>query len=535
MDDKIQILREKVQKRIKKKKIFKIVIPSLLIVIILLTTILNYDKIYGGVYTANINLGRLTVSQAQEKLEDQLKNSDNIITLKSGNKKLEIRFSDYGEYNPTDTAKNAYNKGRKNVFTKLATFVTPFIKRNIVVSYKLDETLLKTSLSEFQQNLENPYLDDTFEIKDDILRIYTGHGGTSMDFEATYQKILEAIEKNETTTIDAVTNIVKYKGVDIDKIYKDVYSKVQNASINEETGKVNAHKNGYDFNKEKARQMLLNAEENSTYEIELIVTKPEVTTDMLSEKIFDKVLSSYTTTYSTLDANRSSNIALAASKINGKILQNGEVFSYNQTVGNRTLSAGFKVAHVYEGNTVTEGVGGGICQVSSTLYNAVLYANLGIIERTNHSIPVSYTPKGQDATVAWGSIDFKFKNTLSYPVKIEAYASNGVCTVKILGNKSLDYNVKIVNTTSKINKFKTTYTEDTTLEPGTEKIIQQGADGYVIKTVRQLVSNGNIIKTENLPSSNYLSVDQKVTRNTSVIEATEDAPQETTENIEDEM
>ena len=378
--------------------------------------------------------------------------------------------------------------------------------------------MLKAQVSDFQLSLKNPYMEDSYEINENILTIYTGHGGTTLDFEATYKKLTDAIGQNKNITIDAVTETTPYKGVDIDKIYKEVYRKVQNASYNPETKELTAHKDGYDFNKEKARELLLNAEENSVYEIELIVTKPEITAEMLSLTIFDTAVSSYSTNYNANEHGRSSNIRLAASKINGTILQPGEVFSYNQTVGNRTASAGFKVAHVYIGNTVADGIGGGICQVSSTLYNAVLYANLGIVERLNHSIPVSYVPKGQDATVAWPNIDFKFKNTLDYPVKIEATASGGVCTVKIMGYKKNDCSVKIINSVSKINNFKTVYSEDSSLEPGTEKIIQKGTDGSVIKTQRQIIKDGKVLKTENLPTSNYLSIEQKIARNTALPE-----------------
>lgn len=110
----------------------------------------------------------------------------------------------------------------------------------------------------------------------------------------------------------------------------------------------------------------------------------------------------------------------------------GQSFSYNQTVGKRTIAAGFKVAGVYANGEVTEGVGGGICQVSSTLYNSVLLSNLEVVERHNHSFNPGYVPAGQDATVSWGGPDFKFKNNRSYPVRIVASVSGGTITVQIL-------------------------------------------------------------------------------------------------------
>ena len=113
----------------------------------------------------------------------------------------------------------------------------------------------------------------------------------------------------------------------------------------------------------------------------------------------------------------------------------GETFSYNKTLGARSTKAGYKTAKVYENGAVVDGIGGGICQISSTLYNAVLKANMQTVERRNHQFITSYVPEGRDATVAYGVTDFKFKNTRKYAIKIKATASNGVATISIYGIK----------------------------------------------------------------------------------------------------
>ena len=133
---------------------------------------------------------------------------------------------------------------------------------------------------------------------------------------------------------------------------------------------------------------------------------------------FNDVLGEFKTEYNSGNTNRSTNIKLAASKINGCIINPGEVFSYNETVGERTIEEGYKDALVYVGGEVANGVGGGICQVSTTLYNACLFANLEIVERTNHSFTPHYVAAGRDATVSWGGPDFKFRNNRNYPVMI---------------------------------------------------------------------------------------------------------------------
>ncbi|MBQ7793598.1 MAG: VanW family protein, partial [Clostridia bacterium] len=142
---------------------------------------------------------------------------------------------------------------------------------------------------------------------------------------------------------------------------------------------------------------------NGGSEITLTVTKtsPEVTAEGLKNGLFGTELASYSSKYSTSAANRSFNVARAADSVNGTILLPNEVFSYNAAIGNPSLANGYKVASVYENGRQTEGVGGGVCQVSSTLYSAVLYANLEIVERRSHSLTVAYVPKGQDATVSY--------------------------------------------------------------------------------------------------------------------------------------
>ena len=138
---------------------------------------------------------------------------------------------------------------------------------------------------------------------------------------------------------------------------------------------------------------------------------------------------SYTTYYKTSQYNRTVNLTLATKAINGAVVQPGETFSFNNTVGPRTAARGYKVAIVYSGGKMVYGIGGGICQVSSTLYNTVLNGGFQVVERWQHSLPVSYVPSGKDATVSWGSADFRFKNNKSYAIKIVATASGGTLTV----------------------------------------------------------------------------------------------------------
>ncbi|MGE4549257.1 MAG: VanW family protein [Intestinibacillus sp.] len=162
-------------------------------------------------------------------------------------------------------------------------------------------------------------------------------------------------------------------------------------------------------------------------------TQPAVTTPAVQP--YATVLGTYTTSYNPRQTNRNTNIRLAAGMINGTVLQPGEVFDFNKIVGQRTAANGYKIASVYSGGEVVDGLGGGICQVSSTLFNAALLANMQITTRSSHGLRVHYLPAGRDATVSWGGPEFRFKNSNTYPVKVTAGydSAKGTLTIQILG------------------------------------------------------------------------------------------------------
>ena len=180
------------------------------------------------------------------------------------------------------------------------------------------------------------------------------------------------------------------------------------------------------------------------YIIPLKTLYPNVTTNMIGTEAFPDLLSEYSTKYSTYDRDRTTNLQLAANKINGTVLMPGETFSYNKVVGERTIAAGYKEAPIYVSGEVVDGLGGGICQITSTLYNAVVYANLEVTQRSNHQFVPSYVSASRDATVVYGSIDFQFKNNRNYPIKITCSVSGGIAKFQIFGlRQDDDYQVEI--------------------------------------------------------------------------------------------
>lgn len=234
------------------------------------------------------------------------------------------------------------------------------------------------------------------------------------------------------------------QALDIDAIHSEIYKQPSDAYFTQNPYAVYPSENGLDFaiSVDEAKAML--QEEKDEYIIPLQTLYPNVTTNMIGQEAFPDLLSSYSTSYSTRDRDRTTNLILAANKINGTVLMPGETFSYNTVVGERTIAAGYKEAPIYVSGEVVDGLGGGICQITTTLYNAVVYANLEIVERSNHQFVPSYSNPSRDATVVYGSIDFKFKNNRNYPIKISCSVSNGIAAFQIYGLKTADdYEVEI--------------------------------------------------------------------------------------------
>lgn len=249
---------------------------------------------------------------------------------------------------------------------------------------------------------------------------------------------------------------------------------------------------------------------DEAYNIPIVVKKvlPRVTAEEFKNI---GLLASYTTWYDTALVDRSHNLAIAARAINGKIVMPEEVFSFNGVVGERSFAAGYRDALVIIGGKFAPGVGGGICQVSSTLYNAVLLAGLPIVERHNHTLAVAYVPLGFDATVAYGLQDFKFKNNTPNPLYIKSEVGNGKLTVYIYGNLDYRRNVKTSHVIDKVTDFTEIREFKPDLKPGEEKIETKGNPGYVVRSFRSFYdSSGNLIRTEMLSRDNYAPLNRLI-------------------------
>jgi len=292
--------------------------------------------------------------------------------------------------------------------------------------------------------------------------------------------------------------------INVEKIHEEVYREVENAYFTTEPYAVFADVTGVDFDVDKAKSVIEENPMQEEYSIDLDYTKADVTVNDLGKEAFPDLISRFSTKYATSNVDRTTNLRLAANKINGTVLMPGEVFSFNKVVGKRTVEEGYRDAKIYADGGVVDGLAGGICQISSTLYNVVLLANLEIVERRNHSFPTSYLEVGKDATVVYGAIDFQFKNSRNYPIKIEASVKNGIAEFKIFGmQEENEYEIRILPVTTKSIPYSTSYIDDPALAPGQQIVVQAGKAGYKVTTYIEKRLNGAVVSKDVLSNDTY--------------------------------
>ncbi|MDR7867643.1 MAG: VanW family protein [Sporomusaceae bacterium] len=230
---------------------------------------------------------------------------------------------------------------------------------------------------------------------------------------------------------------------------------------------------------------------------------PDVTVADLRQTGIRELWSSFTTAFDPADANRTANIRLSARRINGHIVYPGQVFSFNQVVGPRDREHGFKEALEIVDGEFVPGIGGGVCQLSSTLYNAVLLANLTVVERTNHSKPLGYVGLGRDATVVFGALDFKFVNDTGAPVVIMAETAKNKLTVGVVGREPLAVAVELLSADRQVIPPAVVKKQDPGLYLGETKVDKQGKPGYEITTLRVVSASGRELRREVLAKDRY--------------------------------
>lgn len=469
-------------------KAILLIIIFILIAIIILTIFgvvnLNNNKIINGIKINNINVSKLTKEDAVNSLNANLNNNDtNIITIKRNDYEKQIRLKDIkGKFDVESSVNDAYNIGReKDLVSNNYKIIGMLIAgTNLNANFTYDEQLLEEMIDEISLEMPDLAIDSSYIIEGNKLIIKNSTEGIKIQKDSFKQSLINAFSGSQKEFELPVEKAEKQE-INIEKIHDEIYKEPVNAYYTTEPFKVYKEEYGLDFaiSVEQATQML---QENKTeYEIDLKEIKPQITVEDLGDAAFPDTLATFTTTYGTADVNRNANIALAAQSINSVVVMPGETFSYNDLIGECSTARGYKASTIYLNGKLSTGIGGGICQVSTTLYNAVLRANLEIVQRRNHSLGVTYVPAGQDAMVNIGTSDFKFKNNREYPVKVVAYVNPGSVTCAIKGLKQeTEYEVKL---------------ESRTIEKTDVK--------YKVETYKVLYLNGKVVSRTWLSTDTY--------------------------------
>lgn len=429
---------------------------------------LTGDIIYPGVYIDNISVGSMTLNQAKAALQSQSEQLGGSfsLTVKIGNRSFDINSQMVPlSRNIDQVLEKAYALGRQNTTGILKTNVTPFQQRLSAVAN------LKSNAVSFSS--EMAYDKAAVRTLTDAMASYV-----NVDAVNAAVKTFDFNARTFTFTDESAGLYV-----DADDLYRQVIAKLD------------------------AREY------GQTVTIEPTVLTPKVTKVELMNSF--KLVSSYTTT-TTSNSNRNTNIDLSSKAINGRTVMPGETFSFNEATGQRTEAKGYKEAVAISGGQTVPDIGGGVCQTSSTLFNAVARANLEIVERSPHAWPSTYVPKGMDATVNWPDLDFKFKNNKDTPIFIISYYSNRKVTAEIYGMSlgtgvSIDLVSTVTKTLSPPSDVK--YVQNPDLPAGTSKQTIDARTGYVVDTYKVWYRDGKETKREKLFTSTYKAYQRTVEYN----------------------
>ncbi|MDF2503699.1 VanW family protein [Clostridium sp.] len=448
----------------KKKNIIIIGVVCAIIVILgisipaynIYSKVKSFDNIiYPGVKIGNIDVSGKTVVEAKKMVSDKYQAvvGDKKVNVQARDKNYSITYSKLdAQYNTDKVVKEAFDYGKN-----LGTYGKyNIIKKPVKKDYKLAFTYNKKPLDDFVDTIKKDVN------KDPVNAIITKSGsGFQVSSDSDGFKLKDEELKNKITgAIDGTVG----------------------------------------------------SDTNVQADVETV--KASKTKDKLQS--VNTLISTFSTEFgSRSSAGRVVNIQLATKAISGLCLMPGESFSFNGVVGERTAAKGYQSAPVDIGYSTGMGLGGGICQVSTTLYNAVLQSGIKSTERLHHTIPSAYVPLGFDATVDYGNLDYQFKNTLDFPIYIEGSSNNGTETFNIYSNNSLtNKTYKVVNDVYQEIKPSVSYINDSTLPAGTTRIDQNPSTGHKVKVFLQTFQNGTMVSQEMIANDTYNAVNQVIRRGT---------------------
>lgn len=507
-----------------------------------------YDgKILNNVTVAGINVGGMTRREAENALRSATDltyaYTDMVVQLPDE----VLRFSPEDTQVKLDVSaavKAAYDYGRTGTPAEREDAYNASLTGNHTIGLlpylDLNEDFIRSALEDYVSKFGSVFTEASYQLEGDMptlavdsfdenapcqtLVITMGTPGITLDTEAIYTDILDAYSLNRfTVKVEEVQAQAVPEDPDLQAIYDAVCMEPVDSSIDMQTYKIIPGAYGYVFSLEDAQRQVDRADFGQEIRLPMEYVEPEI----LSEEVFFQDVLGSCETRHTNNQNRNTNLRLACEALNGLVLQPGEEFSFNNALGQRTAEKGYKPAPAYSGIETIDSIGGGICQVSSTLYYCTLLADLEIVFRTNHGFVSSYIDYGMDATVSWGYPDFKFRNSTNYPIKITAEVSDGYVRMQILGTDEKDYYIKMSYLVTNEYPYDVIYEEYPPDNPEgytDGQVLQNGTTGYLVKTYKNKYDKetNELISRDYETSSTYKTVDKIVVR------IVDNTPEETT-------
>ena len=420
-------------------------------------------QIVSDVSVGGVEIGGLTKGEAKKALQaafgEQFSQKTMEINFSEAGtvlEKLNIRYpansllispeESHAKLDAAAAVKAAYALGRTDLDGSRTMSLLPYLG--------LDEAAIRSVADSYAQQLAQLYRDSSYTVQGtapdvtnydesapcQTVTLFRGYPGIEIDADALYAEILEGYNTGSfAVSYQGTVSAKKPVSPDLDGLWEQTRLAPEDPSVDLTSYQVIPGVHGYEFDLEEAKQQFQNLAYGESTLISLHYTDPEIADE---DAYFQDVLGHCETPHGD-NENRNGNLRKACELLDGLVLQPGQELSYNKALGPRTKELGWLPAPAYSGTKLVDSPGGGICQVSSTLYLASVYSELTIVERHNHGYPVSYIPLGMDATVSWGFADLKIRNDSPMPVKIQAEESDGYVRISILGTETRDYNVEM--------------------------------------------------------------------------------------------
>lgn len=479
------------------------------------------DTIFPNVCVSGTNIGTMTRQEAAEAIEESVSktHAERMLTVQLPDRKLV--FEPENANAPLDTeaiVRIAMEYGRQGgPINALKTYLqcrqSAYIL-DIEDFLQVDTEYIRALIDKTAADVKQEKVQSKVEMDEEkeLLTITLGRNGRTLDAEKLYEEVLDAYVTGDLSDINFSYEIDPYDIVDLQPYYDKYCTPARNAYYNAAEQKLMPEVVGYGFDIYAVNAQIALAEEGEVLEVQLAVMEPTMTMEQYNNKNYPDILSSYRSAH-TYNANRTTNLTLACQAIDGTVLKPGEVFSFNSIVGERTIEKGYKEGIVYANGGESEmEEGGGICQVVSSVYMCALTADLQIVERQPHMYPVGYVKPGCDATVYWGAVDFKFKNTNATPIKINASVSGGYVNVSFVGTNEHDYTVSMTSQLVETIPYEEVEIVDNTKPAGYRELTQAPHTGYVYWSYKNYYDlNGTYLRTEKCAISEYEKYDAEYT------------------------